>query len=114
MKITNFLVIFKKSLFSDCEDWFSIGDGICDDTLNNFECRFDGGDCCLNPVINEVGYSCNQCICHAENKTYPVTMKFKEFTIGPTFPCKKEFRGIFTIFKIKNCILQIVNTNINK
>ena len=76
----------RKFFFSDCENWYGIGDGFCDDISNNYECRFDGGDCCLNPVINK--YSCNECICHAENKTYPVTNKIKKFTIGPTFPCE--------------------------
>ena len=76
----------RKFFFLDCENWYGIGDGFCDDISNNFECRFDGGDCCLNPVINK--YSCNECICHAENKTYPVTNKIKKFTIGPTFPCE--------------------------
>jgi hypothetical protein len=25
------------------------GDGYCDDDLNNENCEYDGGDCCLNP-----------------------------------------------------------------
>jgi len=76
--------IATKDIGDYCENWYGIGDGFCDDISNNYECRFDGGDCCLNPVINK--YSCNECICHAENKTYPVTNKIKKFTIGPTFP----------------------------
>ena len=37
-----------------------IGDGYCDDVLNNEECNFDGGDCCLNVVLT---YYCQLCQC---------------------------------------------------
>ena len=37
------------------------GDGYCDDTNNNEECLFDGGDCC-GPDIN-LDY-CTECICY--------------------------------------------------
>jgi hypothetical protein len=30
----------------------AIGDGICDDRLNNHECDFDGDDCCLHTNSN--------------------------------------------------------------
>ena len=27
-----------------------IGDGVCNDQINNLECDFDGGDCCLSCI----------------------------------------------------------------
>ena len=41
-----------------------IGDGICDDTLNNDLCFFDGGDCCLQ---NAITIYCTICFCNASN-----------------------------------------------
>jgi hypothetical protein len=40
-------------------DW--VGDGNCDDTLNNEDCSYDGGDCCLSHVVDQF---CIDCICH--------------------------------------------------
>ena len=37
------------------------GDGYCDDSNNHAGCDFDGGDCCLIPIIN--GY-CSECSCY--------------------------------------------------
>lgn len=35
--------------FPDCAgDWVAIGDGDCDDDLNNPECGYDGGDVSLS------------------------------------------------------------------
>ena len=37
-----------------------IGDLYCDDTNNNIDCHFDGGDCCYYmPGLS----FCNQCAC---------------------------------------------------
>ena len=37
-----------------------INDGFCDDINNNFDCNFDGGDCCGSNVIQGL---CIQCQC---------------------------------------------------
>ena len=46
-----------------------IGDGHCDDGLNNYICNFDGGDCC-HPLFN-YGY-CKFCHCIWEVTNYPI------------------------------------------
>ena len=40
-----------------------IGDDYCDDINNNFECNFDGGDCCGANVNTDY---CNECLCIEE------------------------------------------------
>ena len=37
-----------------------IGNGLCDDLMNNAECDYDGGDCCGNNVTYG---NCSQCAC---------------------------------------------------
>ena len=39
--------------------WY-IGDGYCDDSNNNKECDYDGGDCCGDNVNTDY---CNDCQC---------------------------------------------------
>ena len=41
----------------------SIGDGFCNDELNNIQCYYDGLDCCLSPVDETF---CSNCSCHGE------------------------------------------------
>ena len=41
-------------------DWFA--DRFCDDSLNNFECGYDGGDCCFKKKYNWDQY-CQDCQC---------------------------------------------------
>ncbi len=43
----------------DMPSWYFL-DGYCDDGLNNFECGYDGGDCCLAESFK--GY-CDDCTC---------------------------------------------------
>lgn len=43
--------------------YYEIGDGYCDDWLNNERCNFDGMDCCL-PIISTT--FCYDCICHLD------------------------------------------------
>ena len=45
-------------------DW--IGDSYCDDSTNNMECNYDGGDCC-GPNINT--QYCVECQCQNGNGT---------------------------------------------
>ena len=46
-----------------------IGDGSCDDHTNTELCSYDGGDCCLEPVIKD-DY-CIDCICHLDGTRHP-------------------------------------------
>ena len=43
-----------------CSPSFWIGDGFCDDHLNNFQCGFDGDDCCLTDAQQDF---CQICAC---------------------------------------------------
>jgi hypothetical protein len=43
-----------------------VGDGTCDDTLNNEDCSYDGGDCCLSNIGDQF---CIDCICFEINST---------------------------------------------
>ena len=47
-----------------------IGDGVCDDETNQFECGYDYGDCCLNEIVDT---SCYKCICHIDGKNHQIT-----------------------------------------
>jgi hypothetical protein len=38
----------------------AMGDGFCHDELNNPDCKYDGGDCCLDEVNTNV---CETCKC---------------------------------------------------
>ena len=38
-----------------------IGNGLCNDEVNNAECDYDGGDCCGACVSTEY---CTECVCH--------------------------------------------------
>ena len=40
------------------------GDGYCDDTTNNMECYYDGGDCCGEIIQTDF---CNECLCINED-----------------------------------------------
>ena len=44
----------------NCQKPEEVGDGICDDELNNEQCLFDGGDCCLAKI--DCSY-CAECHC---------------------------------------------------
>ena len=44
-----------------CRRHKQIGDGICDDESNVYECDFDGGDCC---ATNSIMDFCLQCQCY--------------------------------------------------
>ena len=45
-----------------------VGDGICDDLTNVFECDYDGGDCCLSDT--DTSY-CLECLCHSDPTITP-------------------------------------------
>ena len=44
----------------ECPSPTSIMDGFCNDEINIPECFYDGGDCCKNPVWNDL---CTECKC---------------------------------------------------
>lgn len=47
------------------------GDGFCDQLLNNQDCDYDGGDCCIDTINFQF---CLVCICHLDGKShYPET-----------------------------------------
>ena len=49
LKTKNFeAYIFSNSNLPDCKvrDVWTIGNGHCQDEMNNYPCNFDGGDCC--------------------------------------------------------------------
>ena len=44
-----------------CPEPDFVGDSICDDITNIFECDYDGGDCCSQDSLN---LYCEACICY--------------------------------------------------
>ena len=54
------IAYFIKNILVDCIDAW-IGDGNCDDQNNIVDCSFDGGDCCLEPLVEDY---CTECKCH--------------------------------------------------
>ena len=44
--LTNCIFIFYLICIPDCTQPTLIGDGFCNYETNNFQCNFDGGDCC--------------------------------------------------------------------
>ena len=47
---------------TECELFSLIGDGVCDDIVNNLKCNFDNGDCC---EINLIKSNCLMCLCYS-------------------------------------------------
>ena len=50
-----------------------IGDGFCDDHLNNVKCGFDGDDCCLPEASHE---HCEVCACIVKDGIQTFTTVF--------------------------------------
>ena len=48
--------------FEGCPTPEIVGDGFCEDHVNNAECNFDGGDCCGSNVDFSF---CQYCICYS-------------------------------------------------
>ena len=57
-----------------------IGDGYCDDSNNNEDCLYDGGDCCNK---ESVFLYCHECLCHP-NTTIQTTTKVDKATNRPS------------------------------
>ena len=60
-----------------------IGDGICDDSLNQKVCDYDNGDCCYHAIDKS---NCFDCFCYADNSYPPELVNSKHF-------------GLLTMFK---------------
>ena len=58
------LAFTARDLVDNCENIGKLGNGICDDDVNNADCGYDLGDCCLEPIEDDV---CTDCICHEDN-----------------------------------------------
>ena len=62
-----------------------VGDGICDDITNIFECDYDGGDCCMSDIILEVNTDlCTECLCYS-NTSIPLLCDSTLVWIGDGF-----------------------------
>ena len=65
------MILFSKiasaTKLKKCDEKKKKGDGYCDDSNNNADCDFDGGDCCLNLIINQF---CSECWCYANHTSY--------------------------------------------
>ncbi len=46
---------------SECSKMLWVEDGFCDDETNTELCDFDGGDCCMDQIIDNY---CLECLCH--------------------------------------------------
>ena len=53
-----------------------IGDGICDDSLNQKVCDYDNGDCCYYAIDKS---NCFDCFCYADNSYPPELVNSKHF-----------------------------------
>ena len=60
-----------------------VGDGICHDILNNYNCNFDGGDCCLG--TSEANAECGACYC-----IVPEESSCQSFESVGNFICEDE------------------------
>ena len=67
-----------------------IGDGYCDDQNNVEGCQFDGGDCCIQPLVTDY---CTECECHSKfviidycnckiKITSSINISFNLFSVG--------------------------------
>ena len=56
--------------YDNCNGYSSwVGDGYCDDTLNNEDCEYDGGDCCECTCVDGLTYICGQVGFQCEDPT---------------------------------------------
>ena len=51
--------------FLGCHASGTVGDGYCDDHVNNAECNYDGGDSCGQANVNT--QNCADCICYSQH-----------------------------------------------
>ena len=71
----------------------NIGNGWCDDYLNNAGCAFDGGDCCGPDVKTQY---CSECECLEENIiSKPAPGPFCSCSVEGALGCEFFFHIIF-------------------
>ena len=51
-----------------CDQIEWVNDGVCDDATNVEICNFDGGDCCLEYILDAI---CDKCICYEDGLRHP-------------------------------------------
>ncbi len=53
-----------------CDNHYMISNGVCDGDNNNDECKFDGGDCCLEPSFCLFTCEGDDCLCHETGSSH--------------------------------------------
>ena len=109
-------------------DW--IGDGFCDDHLNNFQCGFDGEDCCLPDFQHSISHSyCQICACIGKGgiQIYTTLLPSSDFEIDiappiapPWIPTEpnwllpgKEIEETMLQFEVQyNCLISFQNASL--
>ena len=79
--------------------WFH--DKYCDDDLNNEQCDFDGGDCCLDTEIYGVSHDyCDDCQCIMEDPDYASgnDTDFMEWTQDSWNSTNEEILSLIDLF----------------
>ena len=89
------------TIFSECPQPGKIGDGICNDEVNNEDCNYDGGDCCGACVNRQ---NCSECICLGN------TTGVSNALIGDGY-CNDETNNIFCSFDGLDCCRYPVKTD---
>ena len=94
------------SQFTGCElpaGWniASVGNGYCEDAVNNLDCNYDGGDCCGSNVSTDI---CTKCICF-EDLNCPAPLE----VIGNGF-CNDETNNAECNFDGGDCCGIIIQT----
>ena len=79
-----------------------LGDGYCHDELNNLDCDYDGGDCCLSSLNTE---HCSDCACHLQQMCLAGVHPF----VGDGY-CHDELNNAECSYDGDDCCLSPVNT----
>ena len=75
------------------------GDGHCHDELNNLDCNYDGGDCCLSPVNTEY---CSDCSCHLQQTCFAGVHPF----VGDGY-CDDELNTADCNYDSRDCCVNV-------
>ena len=79
-----------------------VGDGKCQDELNNENCNYDGGDCCGTCVITDY---CKECQCFAGNSGNGLSLLYIDNGI-----CNDETNKQECNYDGGDCCLSCINT----
>ena len=74
-----------------------IGDGICDDSLNQKVCDYDNGDCC-RPAIDKS--NCFDCFCYTDNSYPPEAPNSKQSTHG------QALKSVLSLALLSECVMK--------